>query len=116
MNVTINPQLHYNAYEALGEALAQHGLSWGDLESVGVDDCGQSRLLQGKDAAEFLEIVKFAGIGKRHIPDSAFDYNTPFFAYTKDRIFYFGIDHEAWTHFIGSLPRHPTDKELPKYL
>lgn len=113
-------------YDALTENLKEHGSSWNDLEAVviaedltlmppsevvGVGDYyqGKTRIVSRDEAAEIFRKGKLLDEHATDSPD-----NLPFYAYTKDRIFFINFHDEFGDYWISSLPRNPNDKELPK--
>lgn len=101
-------------YKALEDKLIEEGLSYGDLEAitmldVKVDGSHGAKILDRIKAKEMLE--KFKLVNDHYSQEDGC--NLPFYAYTKDRIFYLDFNDEVSAYWIGSIPRNPTDKEAP---
>ena len=113
-NVRTGPSM----YHALIDELSEHNLSWDDIEAVAIAKdyrfsspggyTGTTKIVDGNKARQILEKT-----GLRDLGDPPRD-NIPFYAFTKDRIFYLGFNDEVASYWIDSIPRNPTYKELPR--
>ncbi|MFQ6010092.1 MAG: hypothetical protein ACE5J7_03175 [Candidatus Aenigmatarchaeota archaeon] len=104
--------------KALEEELKRYNLSWKDIEKVIAQHKGKTKVLSRKKAKNIFIKGKIVNseekLGKKERLDP--NDNMPFYAYTKDRIFYIGISGELGECWVDSIPRNPSKREQPKYL
>ena len=98
-------------YEELEGALQKHALTYEDIEKITVKYKGKIQILERNEARRLLQRGKLLETHVANEPD-----NMPFFAYTKDRIFFISHGDEFPDYQINSIPRNPTNKEEPKHL
>ncbi len=99
-------------YGVLEKSLNKHNLSWDDVEAIVIKN-GIVGIYDKDKGKEILEKVE---LHPDHYMGVCYSDIDPLYVYTKNRIFYVNVSDEMGTHWIGSLPRNPTDKEEPHHL
>ena len=100
-------------YQTLEKELIEEGLSYDSIEAVTILDpkSQQPKILDKEQAREVFSNSKLINSHETDDPD-----NLPFYAYTKDRIFYMSVSDEMVRYWISSIPRNPTEEEDPEHL
>ena len=96
-------------YDDLERELFRDGLSIGDLEAVVIsEEVGEEYDVEVKEKPKILKQREDENELKEKYEAG------PFLAYTKDKIFFL-VDGELG-EYIASIPRNPTDQQIPDYI